>query len=115
MQRAAQLIRTSKLTGGLFSDEDLVRAVWPSAVGKAIAKHTSRLKVVRSVLVVEVEDDLWRRQLYALRSQILARLQKLTASDGIQEIEFRIAIPRREAQRVEVQAAPRWVKTGSES
>ena len=81
MERAARLIKNSKLSRQLLSDEDLARAVWPSVVGKAIAAHTSRIKLVRSTLVVEVEDAIWQQQLYRLTAQILDRLRKLTDID----------------------------------
>ena len=96
MERAARVIKNNELSQKLFSNEDLARAVWPSAVGKKIAGHTSGLRLVRSKLVVEVADATWQRQLFPLTSQILDRLRKaIGSSDTITDIEFRIAIPRR--------------------
>jgi predicted nucleic acid-binding Zn ribbon protein len=114
MERAARLIKNSKLSRQVLTEDDLARAVWPAAVGKAIAAHTDRIKLVRSTLVVEVEDAIWQRQLHQLSSQILQRLRKLTGSDSIQDLEFRIAIPRRQPQRVERQEMTLWpTKIGS--
>ena len=114
MERAARLINNSKLSRQVLTEDDLARAVWPAAVGKTVAAHTSRIKLVRAKLVVEVEDAIWQQQLYRLSSQILERLRKLNASDSIKEIEFRMAIPRREPQRVESQKTGlRSAKTGS--
>lgn len=114
MERAVRLIKNSKISRGVLNDEDLARAAWPSAVGKAIAAHTSRIKLVRATLVVEVEDAIWQQQLHRLTAQILDRLRKLTGNDGIEEIEFRIAVPRRQPERAETSASGRsWVKTGS--
>jgi hypothetical protein len=104
MERAARLIKTSKLSRQVFSDEDLMRAIWPQAVGKPIAAHTAGLKLVRNTLVVEVEDAIWQRQLFPLSGQILSRLRKIAATDAVEQIEFRIATPRRQPQRAE---APR--------
>jgi len=115
MERAARLIKNNKLSQAIFSEDDLARAVWPTAVGKAIAAHTSRLKIVRTTLVVEVEDALWQRQLYPLTSQILQRLHKITGSDAIQEIEFRIGIPRRQPQRAEARAGEEMGRPSDES
>lgn len=106
MERAAKIIKKNKHSRQVMSDEDIARAVWPTAVGKAIASHTSRLKLVRNKLVIEVEDAIWQRQLHTLSSQIIGRLRTLTGSDAIEELEFRIGIPRREAQRAESLAAP---------
>jgi predicted nucleic acid-binding Zn ribbon protein len=101
MERAAKIIKKNKHSRQVMSDEDIARAVWPAAVGKAIASHTSRLKLVRNKLVIEVEDAIWQRQLHTLSIQIIGRLRTLTGSDAIEELEFRIGVPRREAQRAE--------------
>jgi len=106
MERAARLIKNNKLSKKVFSEEDLARAVWPAAVGKAIAAHTSRLTLVRQTLVVEVEDAIWQKQLFTLRGQILERLRRVTASDVVQDIEFRIALKRRQPQRAETRESP---------
>jgi hypothetical protein len=114
VERAARLIKNSKLSRQVLTDDDLVRAIWPAAVGRAIAAHTSRINLVRTTLVVEVEDAIWQQQLYRLSSQIVDRLRKLNGSEDIKDVEFRIAIPRRQPQRVETQqSTPVRTKTGS--
>ena len=102
MERAARLIKDKKVSRELVTEEEIACAVWPRAVGKTIARHTSRVRLVRHNLVVEVEDATWQRQLHGLSRQIVARIQKLTGSDAVQDIEFRIGIPRREPQRAEI-------------
>lgn len=101
MERAARLIKDKRISGDILNDTDVARAIWPSAVGKNIAAHTGRLNLVRTTLVVEVEDAIWQKQLHTLTHQILARIRKLTSSDVIQDIEFRIAVPRRQPQLAE--------------
>ena len=101
MERVARLLKDRKVSRELLTDEDIARAVWPAAVGKTIAAHTLRVKLVRRKLLVEVEDGTWQRQLYALSSQIVARVRKLTGSDQVEDIEFRIGILRRQPQRAE--------------
>jgi predicted nucleic acid-binding Zn ribbon protein len=105
MESAARVIRNKKISREILSDGDMARAVWPAAVGKAIAAHTSRVKLVRTTLVVEVEDAIWQKQLRSLTAAILDRLNKLTGSDHIKDIEFRIAIPRRQPQRADAREA----------
>ncbi len=95
MERAARLIRKTKVSSEIFTDEDFNRALWPAAVGKAIAAHTSRIKLVRNTLVVEVEDAVWQGQLFTLSSQIIERIRKVTGTDLVHDLEFRIAVPRR--------------------
>lgn len=102
MERAARLIQKNKNSRQILTDDELTRAVWPEAVGKSIAAHTSNLRLVRTTLVVEVEDAIWQRQLHALTFQIVERLRKITGSEAIKDVEFRIAIPRRQPQRAEL-------------
>jgi hypothetical protein len=106
MERAARLIKNNKASKKVFSDEDLARAAWPSAVGKAIASHTARITLVRATLVIEVEDAIWQKQLHTLRGQILDRLRRVTASDVVEDLEFRIALKRRQPQRAENRQTP---------
>jgi hypothetical protein len=107
MERAAHFIQKNKLSKKVFSEEDLTRAVWPAAVGKAVAAHTSRLTLVRHTLVVEVEDAIWQKQLFNLRDQILGRLHRVTgSSELVQDLEFRIALARRQPQRAETRLSP---------
>src|SRR3954452_9477511 len=101
MERAARLFKNRSVSREIMSEEDVFRAAWPLAVGKAIARHTSHVRLVREKLVVEVEDAIWQRQLHTLSSQILNRLRKFTGSALVSELEFRIGIPRRTVQRAE--------------
>ena len=112
MERAGRLIKNKKVSRELFSLEDLVRAAWPTAVGKSIAGHTSRLKLVRDKLVVEVEDAIWQRQLHTLSRQILDRLSKATGTSEIANLEFRIGVPRREPQRSQVRGSSLFASDG---
>ncbi len=99
MERAARLIRESKGSRDLLGDDAWARAIWPTAVGKQVASHTSRVHLVRSTLVVEVEDSIWQRQLYPLTAQIVARIRKVSGSNLVEDIEFRVGVPRREPAR----------------
>lgn len=101
MQRAGRLIKNKQISREIFTPEDLARAAWPTAVGKTINGHTSRLRLVRDKLIVEVEDAIWQRQLHTLSGQILERLTRITGSDHVASLEFRIGVPRREPQRAE--------------
>lgn len=101
MERAARLIKKNKYSREIISDEDIVRSLWRAAVGQAIARHTSVLKIVRSSLIVEVEDAIWQRQLLPLSTQVAAQLRKLMGSTSIENVEFRVGIPRRPMAREE--------------
>jgi hypothetical protein len=99
MERAARVLRKAKQSKAILDDNQALQAVWPVAVGKAIARHVTRLHLVRSHLIVEVEDMIWQRQLRSLQHQILERLHRLLPDVEVTELEFRIGVPRREAQK----------------
>src|SRR5213595_1821926 len=92
MERASSFVR--KLSRGLISPEEVALTAWPDAVGKRIAAHTRAAKLVRTRLVVEVEDATWQRQLFSLSRHILSNLEKTLGSGLVDDLEFRI-IPRR--------------------
>jgi len=104
MERASKLIRQLSLSGDIITPEQMALAVWPEAVGKRIASHTRAAKLVRTRLVVEVEDSTWQRQLFALTPFIVRNLAKSLGPGLVDDLEFRIVPRRREPQR-ETQAA----------
>ena len=99
MERASRLM--GKLTGPIDVD-DLARAAWPLAVGKKIAARTRPARMVRTRLIVEVEDHVWKMQLLSLSRQILTNLERHLGQEIVADLEFRIMPPRRDAQRAEV-------------
>jgi hypothetical protein len=99
MERAARVLRKAKQSQSILDDSQALEAVWPTAVGKAIVRHVSKLRRVRTTLVVEVEDAIWQRQLRLLEHQIVGRIRMLLPDLEIHDMEFRVGVPRREAQR----------------
>jgi predicted nucleic acid-binding Zn ribbon protein len=99
MERASKLIQGLRLPGNTITAEELACAAWPSAVGKRVAAHTRPAKMVRTRLIVEVEDHIWQRQLFALSSQIVNNLARHIGNGMVEELEFRIVPRRREPQR----------------
>jgi Dna[CI] antecedent, DciA len=105
MERASKLIRQLGLPGDTITPDELACAAWPQAVGKKIAAHTRAAKMVRSSIIVEVEDATWQRQLFSLKPFIVRNLAKIVGPGMIDDAEFRIVPRRREPQRA-VLAAP---------
>ena len=99
MERASKLIQRLRLPGETITAEELACAAWPGAVGKKIAEHTRASRMVRTRLIVEVEDRIWQRQLFSLEKQILRNLEKEIGAGVVREIEFRI-VPRVEVPRI---------------
>lgn len=105
MERASRVIRELRLSGEVITAGELACAAWPEAVGKRIAAHTRAARMVRTRLVVEVEDRIWQRQLFALTYQILGNLEKTVGRGLVEDLEFRIVPRRREPERAK-QAVP---------
>lgn len=105
MERASKLIRGLALPAGTLNIEELACAAWPDAVGKKVAGHTRAARLVRTRLVVEVEDHTWQRQLFSLTRQILRNLDRSLGSGLVDDLEFRVVPRRREPQRA-LQAVP---------
>ena len=106
MERASKFIRTLRLPGDTLNIEELACAAWPIAVGKKVAAHTRAARMVRTRLIVEVEDATWQRQLFALSRQILRNLEKSIGPGAVEDLEFRVMPRRREPQREVRGAAP---------
>jgi hypothetical protein len=101
MERTGRLIGKSKIPAGSLTPEELACAAWAPAVGKKIAAHAAAVTLVRGCLTVEVEDNIWQRQLNTLRPQIIRRIQEISGPELVQDIAFRPMIPRRMPQRAE--------------
>jgi hypothetical protein len=61
--------------------------------------------MVRSRLIVEVEDVIWQRQLFGLSHQIVRNLARSLGAGLVEEVEFRVSPRKREPERARV-AAP---------
>jgi predicted nucleic acid-binding Zn ribbon protein len=105
MERASKLIRGLRLSDDLAAPGQLCCAAWPEAVGKKIAAHTRPAKLVRTRLVVEVEDHTWQRQLFTLTPHILNNLETTLGRGLVEDLEFRI-VPRRREPVMARQALP---------
>jgi predicted nucleic acid-binding Zn ribbon protein len=103
MERASKFIRGLGLPVEAASDERIACAAWAQCVGKKLAAHTRAARMVRSRLIVEVEDSVWQRQLFTLTRQILGVLEKNLGHGVVEDVEFRVVPRRREPQRA---AAP---------
>jgi predicted nucleic acid-binding Zn ribbon protein len=94
MERAGKALGKLNLPQGTVDPEIIVCAAWAGAVGKKVAAHTRAARLVRSHLIVEVEDNIWQRQLFVLRGQIRRKIDESIGAGIVEDIEFRVA-PRR--------------------
>lgn len=98
MERASRLFGKIEFPGDTTISEALARAAWPVAVGRRIAGHAHAMRMVRTSLIVEVEDAVWQKQLFTLRHQILSKLRANLGEGIVEDIEFRVMPRRREPQ-----------------
>jgi predicted nucleic acid-binding Zn ribbon protein len=101
MERAGSLIGKLKLSPALSDPETRARAAWKIAAGKKIAEHTRAVALVRSTLVVEVEDYLWQQNLARLAKVLIGNLEKALGEKLVTDVDFRPMPPRRAPQRAE--------------
>jgi len=104
MERASKLIRGLGLSGDTITTEEIACAAWPGAVGKKVASHSRAARLVRTRLVVEVEDKVWQHQLFSLTHFIVFNLGKHLGPGVVEGLEFRIVPRRREPQRATLAA-----------
>jgi predicted nucleic acid-binding Zn ribbon protein len=99
MDQASRIIAQWTGVSDVISHERIACGSWKKAVGKKIALRTRAIKLVRNTLVVEVEDEVWRKNLWSLRYQILRNLQKAVGPEIVTAIELRVMPPRFGPQR----------------
>ncbi len=101
MDPASRIIALWPDVSNVISHERIACGAWKRAVGKKVAQRTRALKLVRTTLVVEVEDEMWKKNLWGLRYQILHNMAKAVGPEIIKDLELRIMPPRFGPQRAE--------------
>src|SRR5262245_21938969 len=69
-------------------DLELLQKLWPTLVGQQLASITTVVAVQGSRIVVNVPDQIWRRQLARMMPYLLARINEPWATAWIKEIAF---------------------------
>jgi hypothetical protein len=105
MDQASRIIARWTGISDVIDGERIACAAWKRAVGKKVALRTKALKLVRTTLVVEVEDELWRKNLWSLRYQILRNLEKAIGPEIVTQVELRVMPPRLGPMRAQAAAA----------
>jgi predicted nucleic acid-binding Zn ribbon protein len=63
---------------------------WKRVAGDGLAGHANPLNLRGGTLIVEVADDVWRRQLQRMSIELISRINKLLRREIVNEIQFRI-------------------------
>ena len=66
-----------------------IAAIWKEIVGKLIARHTKRIELKESKLIMEINSPTVKNELLMLRSEIIARLNEKIGKELVKEIEIR--------------------------
>ena len=69
-------------------DLELMQKLWPALVGEQLAGSTRVTGVQGARVVVNVPDQIWRKQLIKMKPELLARMNAPWATPWIKEIAF---------------------------
>ena len=69
-------------------DLQVLQQLWPALVGQNLANATTVIAVQGSRVVVNVPDQIWRKQLVKMRSELMAKMNAPWATPWIKEISF---------------------------
>lgn len=97
MKQAKDILPNLYRRGGnrRLEEWELIRAYWPEAVGRRIALHTRLASLKDGKLVVEVDDDIWRAQIEAIRGRIIESLRNELDRSDIRSIDLKPMLPAR--------------------
>ncbi len=69
-------------------DLHLLQQLWPTLVGAELAASTRIVALHGSRVVLQVPDQIWRKQLIDMKGRLLAKLNEPWSSPIITEIAF---------------------------
>jgi hypothetical protein len=70
--------------------EVAAKIAWTHAAGSGLRRHATPFRLYRKTLVVSVGDAIWQKQLHAMSSELIFRINKLLRRELVESIEFRI-------------------------
>jgi Dna[CI] antecedent, DciA len=70
-----------------LSDEDRLAAAWPVACGKTIAERGGVVGYAAGIVLVQVENEVWLRQLTSMRGQLAGEMARI-AGVRVSDIHF---------------------------
>jgi len=70
-----------------LTDEDKLAAAWPVACGKAMAERGAVVGYVDGVVLLQVTDEVWMRQMMSMRTHLAGQMARI-AGVKVSEIHF---------------------------
>lgn len=63
---------------------------WKRIAGEGLADHARPISLRTETLIVEVADDVWKKQLERMSRELTSRINKLLRREVVKAIEFRV-------------------------
>jgi len=60
-----------------LADEDKLAAAWPVACGKAMAERGAVVGYADGVVLLQVADEVWMRQMMSMRTQLAGEMARI--------------------------------------
>ncbi len=86
-QAINKLVDTYKLRGKLT--ENKIAESWEELMGKVIAKHTTSIKLDKTLLIVQLDSSVLRQELSYAKEKIIKRLNDQIGNRIIEDIVFK--------------------------
>lgn len=65
-------------------------AAWRHGVGEGLQNHAVATKLEANILIVEVRDAIWQKQLGTMKEQLLFRVNSVLGQPIVKDIELRV-------------------------
>ena len=72
-----------------LQEEDRLAAAWPVACGKTMAERGAVVGYVDGVVLLQVADEVWMRQMMSMRAQLAGEMARI-AGVKVSEIHFEV-------------------------
>jgi len=63
---------------------------WKRIAGEGLARHAQPLRLHDATIIVEVADDVWKKQLQQMTAELISRMNKLLKREVVKAIDFRV-------------------------
>ena len=83
--------------------EVAAKIAWIRVAGAGLRRHAEPFRLHRKTLVVSVADAVWQRQLHAMSTELIFRINKLLRRPLVEAIEFRIDPKSLPSQRASIE------------
>ncbi len=70
-----------------IKQEDIIRR-WPEIVGNKIADKTKPKRITNNILVVKVDDAVWRNEMVYYREEIRKKINSIAGEELVKELKF---------------------------